>query len=111
MTCDYVVLLQKGKLVMQGTLAEITAAASGGGLSVTVRPEELEAAASVMHRMGYVDAGVIDGAVRTKQTVVDSSLVTRALVEVGIFPSAIEPHHASLEEAFLEITTEDAEVA
>ena len=43
-TCDYVVLLQQGRLVTQGSLQDVIAAASPGGLSIEVAPEQLEAA-------------------------------------------------------------------
>ena len=39
--CDYVVVLAKGKLLRQGTLAEVISSADGNRLAVQVAPEEL----------------------------------------------------------------------
>ena len=43
-TCDYVVLLQNGRLVTEGSLDDVIASASAGGVIVEVAPDELERA-------------------------------------------------------------------
>lgn len=103
-TCDYVVVLRKGRLVSQGSLDEILASASTRGHSVHVEPAELDRALAVVTRLTAGGARVVDGAVVTTELMDDPSRLTRALVDEGIYLRGLETHRVSLEEAFLEIT-------
>ena len=49
-TCDYVVLLQGGHLITQGSLADVIASASKGGVTVDVAPEQLTDALRLIAR-------------------------------------------------------------
>ncbi len=103
-TCDYVVLLQKGRLITEGPLDEIIAQGSAGGLSVSVAPEELDAAMRVVSRLGLGEPELQDGAIVTSITPADPSVVTRALAEQGIYLRSLQVRRATLEEAFLKLT-------
>ena len=108
-TCDYVVLLQKGRLITEGPLDEIIAQGSAGGLSVSVAPEELDAAMRVVSRLGLGEPELQDGAIVTSITPADPSVVTRALAEQGIYLRSLQVRRATLEEAFLKLTHSEEE--
>ena len=100
-TCDYVVVLQKGRLVRQGTLEEIIASASRHGLTIEVAPEEIERTVRIVSSLDAGDVRVQDGAIVTNRTYDDPSRITRALAEEGIYVRGLRSQRASLEEAFL----------
>ena len=64
-TCDYVVLLQQGKLVTQGSLQDVIAAASPGGLTIEVAPEELETARRIVDALELGETRVEQGVIVT----------------------------------------------
>ena len=101
--CDYVVVLAKGKLLRQGTLAEVISSAHGNRLAVQVAPEELEVATRVLRALDLGDVRVLDGEVTTTRIPEDPSVVTRALAGEGIYLRGLAVERASLEDAFLEI--------
>jgi ABC-type multidrug transport system ATPase subunit len=110
-TCDYVVLLQKGHLVTQGSIDEVIASATAGGVAVRVAPDDIESAMRVMRGLGLGDVAFADGAITTTTTPEDPATVTRALAEQGIFLRGLEVHRASLEEAFLALTRKHEEAS
>ena len=103
-TCDYVVVLQAGHLIAQGSLDDIIASGSTGGLSITVAPDEREAAMRVVAGLELGEPQLDDGAIVTTVTPGDPSVVTRALAEQGIYLRGLERRRATLEEAFLTLT-------
>jgi ABC-type multidrug transport system ATPase subunit len=103
-TCDYVVVLQNGRLVTSGTLDDVIAQASSGGLAVHVAPTELEAALAVISALGLGEARIEDGAIITTVAPEDPSIVTHALADRGIYLRGLTERRATLEEAFLKLT-------
>jgi ABC-2 type transport system ATP-binding protein len=103
-TCDYVVLLQNGKLVTQGTLSDVIASASPGGLTIEVAPEELERARQVVATMGLGETRLEEGAILTTVTPEDPAIVTHRLADEGIYLRGLKARRATLEEAFLALT-------
>ena len=103
-TCDYVVVLQAGHLIAQGSLDDIIAAGSTGGLSITVAPHELQAALCVVAGLDLGEPQLDEGAIVTTVTPQDPSVVTRALAGQGIYLRGLEQRRATLEEAFLKLT-------
>ena len=93
---DYVVVIDQGRLVVQGPLEQLL-----GGRATTVLADDLEQAMEVLGAAGF-DA-TRDGA----KLLVDSSDgsgIVRALAAAGIFPSEVRPVRSSLESVFLGIT-------
>jgi ABC-type multidrug transport system ATPase subunit len=103
-TCDYVVVLQNGRLITQGTLAGVIAGAAGGGLAIRVRPDELERAMPIVSALGLGETNLRDGEIVTTVIPDDPSIVTRALAEKGIFLGELAVRRATLEQAFLQLT-------
>jgi ABC-type multidrug transport system ATPase subunit len=108
-TCDYVVVLQKGRLITEGTLDDVIAQGSTAGIAISVAPEHLEAAMQIVGRMGLGEPRFEDGEIVTTITPDDPSLVTRALAEQGVYLRGLRLRRATLEEAFLNLTHRDAE--
>jgi ABC-type multidrug transport system ATPase subunit len=103
-TCDYVVVLQNGRLITEGTLADVIASADGGGLAIRVRPDELERAMAILGGLGLGDVDFRDGEIVTTVIPEDPATVTRALAEQGIFLGELAVRRATLEQAFLQLT-------
>ena len=99
--CDRVGVIRDGSLVAEGTVEQLR-----GRAGLRVRAEPLSEAARVVGAIPAVDEvtsvdGVLDVAVDTAQ----APAINRALVEAGIAVSALYPQKASLEDVFLELTT------
>ena len=108
-TCDYVVVLREGHLITEGTLADVIAMAGSRGHTVQVRPDEIEKAVQIVATLGVGEVRVVDGEIVTQSQLDDPSRITYALGIQGINLRGLRTSHASLEDAFLEITR--AEVA
>jgi ABC-2 type transport system ATP-binding protein len=97
--CDAVAIVDRGKVVAQGDLAQLL-----GGSSVRVRATEISREArAAMARFGELDDDV-DGAVLIKGIERERipELVS-AIVASGARVYAVEPQHESLEERFLSL--------
>lgn len=103
-TCDYVVVLQRGQLVTQGSLQDVIAAASPGGLSIEVAPEEVEAATRIVSSLDLGDVRMDEGKIVTSVAPADPALVNRRLAGQGIYLRGLATRRATLEEAFLRLT-------
>jgi ABC-type multidrug transport system ATPase subunit len=103
-TCDYVVVLQDGRLITQGTLDDVISDAAGGGLVIGVAGEELERATAIVAGLGLGETKLDGGAITTATVPDDPSVVTRALAEQGIYLRELEVRQATLEQAFLQLT-------
>jgi ABC-type multidrug transport system ATPase subunit len=103
-TCDYVVVLQDGRLITQGSLDDVVSGAAGGGLVIGVATEELERASAIVSGLGLGETKLDGGAITTATVPDDPSVVTRALAEQGIYLRELEVRRATLEQAFLQLT-------
>jgi len=95
---DYVVVVDKGKLVSQGPLEELLGV---GATRVVV--DEGQRAMDALSAAGLDSQFEADGLVVDS---VDGSAIVRALAEVGIYPSEVGSARSSLESVFLGITGE-----
>ena len=95
---DYVVVVDKGQLISQGSLEELL---GEGATRVVVdegqRARDALAAAGIESQ--FDDEGLVVDSV-------DGSAIVRALAEVGIYPSEVRSARSSLESVFLGITGE-----
>ena len=99
--CDRVVVIQKGRVIAKGTIAEITR----GGSAYEIRVAELERAAEILRRVdGVKDVRVTQDALDVTAPADRGGDLNRALVAAQLYASAIVPRTSSLEDVFLELT-------
>jgi len=102
-TCTYVAIVQKGRLIRQGTIAELTSRATV--VEVEAGPDDsdrlLEAAG------GFAAArstSVVEGRVLVELVDDDTSALNRYLSDRGIYASHLARKRLTLEEAFMQAT-------
>ena len=104
-TCDLVAILDRGRLIAQGPVAQI---ARDGGRQVLIGCDDPGRAVAVLRRH-VVAARVVPGDECLLQVTpapgVTVAEVNRSMVEAGIAVERLEPVRATLEERFLEITS------
>jgi ABC-2 type transport system ATP-binding protein len=104
-TCDGVAIIDRGRVVTQGTLAE---AMGERDHALIVGCDDLALATAVLTGHPAVDAvgSRDDGTLRVSLSDwAAAAAVNRALVERGIAVHRLEPARLSLEERFLELTS------
>jgi ABC-2 type transport system ATP-binding protein len=99
--CDRVLVVNKGKLIASGTIAEVTA---GAGTIEVMVADPGRAAAVLRGVPGIADVRETAGGVSVTAEPARGADVNRALAAAGIYASAIVPHKNSLEDVFLDIT-------
>lgn len=95
---DYVVVIDRGRLVSQGPLESLLA-----GGSTTVIVSDPPPALSALRAAG-IDARGEDDHLLVDE--VDGSKIVKVLAEAGIYPSQVSPARSSLESVFLGMTGE-----
>jgi ABC-2 type transport system ATP-binding protein len=103
-TCDRVAILNEGRCVTQGTVAEVNAAA-GHGDAMLVTVDDPAGALAVLARAG-VTAELGDGHLRVALGRSDAARINRTLGEHGHWVSDLRPDERNLEDVFLEVTTD-----
>jgi ABC-2 type transport system ATP-binding protein len=102
---DRVVVVQKGRVIAKGTIAEITS----GGSGYTITVGEPQRAAEAIERIEGVRAVELTERGLDVVAVPDlGAAINRALVAAGLYASAIVPRQSSLEDVFLELTEKEA---
>jgi ABC-type multidrug transport system ATPase subunit len=100
--CDRVGVIQKGKLVTEGTVEQLR-----GDVTLLVRAQPLSQARETLDRLLGSDAvSFEDGALRLKVDPTRAPEITRALVTVGVEVIEVRTDERSLEEVFLKLTGE-----
>lgn len=103
-TCDRVAILNQGRCVTQGTVAEVNAAA-GHGDAMLVTVEDPVAALDVLVRAG-IPAEAADDHLRVALGRSDAARISRTLGEHGHWVCDLRPDERNLEDVFLEVTTD-----
>ncbi|HEX3604991.1 MAG TPA: ABC transporter ATP-binding protein [Candidatus Dormibacteraeota bacterium] len=104
-TCDGVAIIDRGRIVTQGTLAE---AVGAGDNAILVGSDDPALAAALLtaHPAVIAVSTGADGSIRVTLTEgASAAVINRALVERGIAVHRLEPDRLSLEERFLELTS------
>jgi ABC-2 type transport system ATP-binding protein len=109
-TCDAVAIVDRGRVVAQGTIADLR---DGGDTHVVIEAEPLDQARALLAASRTVSEVVDDGrSLRARLNDPDAVAdLNRRLVEAGIAVRRLEPVQASLEQRFLEITSRFEEAA
>jgi ABC-2 type transport system ATP-binding protein len=107
--CDYVVVLDKGRLLTQGPLDEVIASVTEGGHVVEVASSDVDNAVNTLGSLELGELSVEGGVIRTTSSVPDASLITQALADKGMYLRGLRTERPSLEDAFLKIVAEAQE--
>jgi len=115
-TCDAVAIVDRGRIVVQGTIAELTR--NGPPTLVIGSADNARAGMLLQVHKAVGDVAAEDGILRVRLHERDDRAVheavadiNRRLVEAGVPVYRLEPEHASLEQRFLEITSRLEEAA
>ena len=101
--CDSAAIIDRGRMVAQGTIADLVAAQGGGGFSLTVDPEQTDRAIDVLSSAGMQVRGA-GGALTVSGAGVHGSQISRPLAQSGIYVEELKRVEATLEEVFLSLT-------
>jgi ABC-2 type transport system ATP-binding protein len=99
--CDRVAVLNRGRVVAQGAVAELL----GGETIVRARVDNTQAAARALEALSGVTAVRPNGHY-VEVVGADSRAVNRHLVQHGVVPSELTIHQHDLEDVFLALTAE-----
>jgi ABC-2 type transport system ATP-binding protein len=125
-TCQRALVIDRGRLVAQGTLSELSQGRRAQRLTVLVRDPEGRATRLLQSEPGVAAVEVVSDALdardsqraRLRITVADeaervstSERVVRALVLAGIDVASATPESASLEQVFAELTRSETDEA
>jgi ABC-2 type transport system ATP-binding protein len=104
-SADHLVVVGRGQVIADTSVAELIAAASGG--RVTVRTTARAEATTVLAHAGATIAAT------GQDTLIISGLAAEKIVallgETGLAFSEVSPHRATLEEAYMEVTRDAVE--
>ncbi len=106
-TCDAVAIVDRGKVVTQGAIADISRGGSGAHDELKIGVDDPERALSVLGASELVlDArrAADELAVVLRDGPESAAAINAALVGAGVGVMRLEPVHHSLEQRFLEIT-------
>jgi ABC-2 type transport system ATP-binding protein len=101
--CDRVAILQRGKLVTEGLVKELIQQQAFLEIGV----DDLEKASDLLNRLESVrNVRIENGLLHVDADASSGSLITKTLADAGIYVSSLSQHHTSLEDVFLELTSE-----
>ncbi len=103
-TADRIVIINRGRLLVESSLAELTTRLSGGG--VRVRSPQAEALAERLAGVGLETDAAGDGALIVRGAT--AQRVGELAAESGIVLHELVGLSSSLEDVFLELTADDA---
>jgi ABC-2 type transport system ATP-binding protein len=102
--CTHVAIIDHGKLVQTGSLAQILATEEVVEINVVDRAEQ--ARNFVENLPGVKHAEILDGRVIVEVPTAKSAAINRALVESGFDVSGLSARQSKLEERFLDLTAQ-----
>jgi ABC-2 type transport system ATP-binding protein len=105
LTAEHLIVIGRGRLIADTSVAEFTASASQGG--VRVRTPQAERLTELLAGQGEVTAEAEPQVLTVTGT--DSEAIGRLAAEHGVVLYELTPHQASLEEAFMELTKDAVE--
>ena len=99
--CDRVAILARGRLVTEGSVADVLA--SGRTARLVVRVDPAPAALDALHAAG-LDASLDGDRILVDAPAEEGARVTRILADARIYLSELRPEEIDLETVFLELT-------
>jgi ABC-2 type transport system ATP-binding protein len=101
--CDRAAIVDHGRMVAEGTIADLLSRQGGTGWGVVIEPEHTDHAIAILRSRGMVATGA-DGRLSVSGPGIEGAHVSRPLAQAGIFVSELTPSRATLEEVFLSLT-------
>jgi ABC-2 type transport system ATP-binding protein len=101
--CDSAAIIDRGRMVAQGTIAELVSRQGGSGFSVVVEPEATERARQVLTAAGLQVQGG-DGLLSVTGAGLHGTQISRPLAQSGIYVEELRRSAATLEDVFLSLT-------
>ena len=101
-TCDSVAIIDRGKLVLEGRVDDVLAAAAAPSLLVGLA--DLEAGARALQAAG-LEVEPAGSLLRVRVPHAEAAGVTKLLADCGLYVTELRPDAITLEELFLEMTT------
>ena len=102
--CDSAAIINRGKMVAQGTIADLVARQGGAtGFSVAVDPQVTDRAIGVLSSAG-LEVGGADGVLTVSGPGLHGTQISRPLAQDGIYVEELRRSAATLEEVFLSLT-------
>src|SRR6185369_12690343 len=105
-TCDQVAIIDRGKLVLTGRVADVLHQAARPSLVVGIA--DRDAAATVLRRAGLT-ADLEGSHLRVGASFTDAARITELLASAGLYLHELRPGAVSLEDLFLSITAHEEE--
>jgi ABC-type multidrug transport system ATPase subunit len=102
--CDRVTIINRGRLVAEGTMAEVIGSSGGAGWRVTVAEHEVPGAVSCLTALGLTVEPVAGGLLTVSGAVSDGSQLSCVLAAEGIYVSGLTQEKPDLERVFLDLT-------
>jgi ABC-2 type transport system ATP-binding protein len=107
LTAEHLIVIGRGRLIADTSVADFTAGASRGG--VRVRTPQAGELAALLRESGKATVTVEDEPGVLTVEGADSEAVGRLAAEHRVVLFELTPHQASLEEAFMELTRDAVE--
>jgi ABC-2 type transport system ATP-binding protein len=102
--CDRATIIDRGRVVGAGTIAELVTATGEGGFAVAVAGSEVGSAIAALDRAGLSAEPIGSGRIAVGGRATDGAKITRTLAKAGIYVSELRRTEARLEEVFLSLT-------
>ncbi|MBK8295164.1 MAG: ABC transporter ATP-binding protein [Solirubrobacterales bacterium] len=104
--CDRAAILQRGKLIADGTISDLINGGGRAGYSVRVDPSLVEQAAATLGRVGLDSVPGDAGGLDVTGEIGNGKEISQPLAQAGIYVWELTPAKADLEQAFLRLTDE-----
>jgi ABC-type multidrug transport system ATPase subunit len=101
--CDRAAIINRGRMVAEGTIAELISRQGGSGFRVVFEPEDTERAIGLLTSRGMIAKGS-SGTLSVSGPGVEGGHISRPLAQAGIYVSELARSEATLEEVFLSLT-------
>jgi len=102
--CDRAAIVNRGRMVAEGTISDLISRQGGTGFNVVVEPGETDQAIALLTSRGIPATGSPEGRIIVAGPGIEGAHVSRPLAQAGIYVSELTRTEATLEEVFLSLT-------
>ncbi len=104
--CDRAAILQRGRLIAEGTIDELLSGDGGTRYTITVDPTLAEQAIGTLGRTGFETRPNPDGTLEVWGEIENGKAISQPLAQAGIYVWELRRDKADLEQVFLRLTDE-----